>query len=63
LEGLEFKEDPTLEDLKIGFEKGYDVVVEHKKRLWKTQPSITKIDTQVNKINEDYLKFITCTIY
>jgi hypothetical protein len=55
LQGLEFKQAPTEEDLKLSFKHDFQVVVECRKILGETQPSDTQTDTQVNKINEDYL--------
>jgi hypothetical protein len=52
---MEYKEAPTQEDLNISFKHGFKAMVERRKILGETQPSNTQTDTQVNKINEDYL--------
>ena len=59
-----FNEVPIEEDLKLGFQHGFGFVVEHWKSLsGKTQSSSDPSCVQVYKINEVYLRMITCAVY
>lgn len=53
LQWLDFNESPTEEGLKLSYKHFYQVVVEHKRCLGQTQSFDTRVDTHVNKINEE----------
>ena len=45
MQGLDFKEAPTQEDLRLDFKHEFQVMVEHKKILEETQASDVQTDT------------------
>jgi hypothetical protein len=55
LQGLEFKEAPIEEYLKLVFKHGFQSMAKCRKILGETQPSSTQTDTQVKEIKEDCL--------
>jgi hypothetical protein len=53
------------DDLRLGFQHEFSVIVEHRKimGIGPTQSSSDTPYTQVNKINKFYLTLITCAVY
>ena len=54
LQGSDFQEEATDEDMKLGFKFGFQHVLEHQKSLGKN-PASPFIHSEVNKIKKDII--------